>query len=105
MDNFKEREKAFEKKFAHDAEMQFRAEARRNRLVGQWAAGLLGMTEVEAQAYAQEVVKADFEEAGDGDVMRKLETDLGDRADRATIRAKMDELLAVARAQIMAEHS
>ena len=72
MTSFDDRETAFESKFAHDADMQFRAEARRNKLAGLWAAGLLGKSGDEAQAYAMEVVNADFEEAGIEDVVRKL---------------------------------
>ncbi|NAZ35239.1 DUF1476 domain-containing protein [Rubellimicrobium sp. CFH 75288] len=100
---FEEREHAFEAKFAHDAEMQFKAEARRNRLLGLWAAGLLGKSGEEAELYAREVIKADFEEAGEEDVFRKVKGDLGDRADEATIRSKMRELLAEAKSQIMTE--
>lgn len=100
MDSFKDRENAFENKFAHDEEMQFRAIARRNKLTGLWAAELLGKTGDEATAYAAEVVKADFEEAGHDDVVRKLASDLGDIADEATIRAKMEEMLTVAKAQL-----
>lgn len=103
MSSFDDRENAFENKFAHDAEMQFKAEARRNKLVGRWAAGLMGKSEDEAAAYAKEVVKADFEEAGHEDVYRKLAGDLGDKADEATIRAKMTELMAVAKAQLLDE--
>ena len=103
MSSFDDRENAFENKFAHDAEMQFKAEARRNKLVGLWAAGLMGKSEDEAAAYAKEVVKADFEEAGHEDVYRKLAGDLGDKADEATIRAKMTELMAVAKAQLLDE--
>jgi hypothetical protein len=103
MTTFNDREKAFENKFAHDEEMKFKAVARRNRLVGLWAAGLLGKTGDEAEAYAREVVRADFEEAGHGDVVRKLAGDLGERANETTIQTKMVELLAVAKQQIMAE--
>ena len=103
MDNFKDREKGFENKFAHDQELQFRATARRNRLVGHWAAELLGKTGDDVGAYAVEVVKADFEEAGDGDVVRKLRADLGHLADETTIRAKMAECMATAKAQLMSE--
>lgn len=98
-----DRENAFENKFAHDAEMQFKAEARRNKLVGLWAAELLGKTGDDAAAYATEVVKADFEEAGDEDVYRKLAGDLGDLATEETIRGKMQEFAAVAKEQIMTE--
>ncbi|HEU0221672.1 MAG TPA: DUF1476 domain-containing protein [Paracoccaceae bacterium] len=103
MTTFDEREKAFEKKYAHDAEMQFKAEARRNKLVGLWAAGLMGLAGDAATQYALEVVKADFKEAGEEDVYRKLAADLGDRADEKTIRGKMAEFKAVAKAQIMSE--
>lgn len=76
MTMFDDREKAFEAKFAHDAEKEFRITARRNRLVGLWAAERLGLTEAEAEAYAKSVVQADFEETGDEDVIRKLIGDL-----------------------------
>jgi hypothetical protein len=103
MTTFDDRENAFENKFAHDAEMQFKAEARRNKLLGLWAADLMGKSGDDAAAYAKEVVKADFEEAGDEDVYRKVSGDLGDKADEATIRTKMLELMAVAKDQIMNE--
>lgn len=103
MPTFDDRENAFENKFAHDAEMQFRAEARRNKLVGLWAAGLLGKSEDEAAAYAMTVVEADFEEAGIEDVVRKVAADLGDKASVDQIRAKMAEMLIVAKAQLMTE--
>ncbi|MEL6619216.1 MAG: DUF1476 domain-containing protein [Pseudomonadota bacterium] len=103
MSTFDDRENAFENKFAHDAEMQFKADARRNKLLGLWAAELLGKTGDEADAYAREVVKSDFEEAGDEDVYRKVSGDLGDKADEATIRTKMKALMAEAKAQIMQE--
>ena len=103
MSSFDDRENAFENKFAHDAQMQFKAEARRNKLVGLWAAELMGKSGDEADAYAKEVIKADFEEAGDDDVVRKVAADLGDKADEATIRAKMTEKLAEAKAQLIDE--
>nr|WP_325250456.1 DUF1476 domain-containing protein [Amylibacter sp.] len=103
MSTFDNREKAFENKFAHDAEMQFRAEARRNKLLGLWAAGLMGKTGDDAAAYAAEVVKSDFEEAGDEDVYRKVSGDLGAAADEATIRAQMEALKIQAKAEIMTE--
>ena len=103
MASFDDRADAFENKYAHDAEMQFKAEARRNKLLGLWAAGILGKTGDDAAAYAKEVVKADFEEAGDEDVFRKVAADLGDKADEATIRATMAELMAEAKAQLMEE--
>ena len=103
MTTFDDRENAFENKFAHDSEMQFRAEARRNKLAGLWAAGLLGKSGDEAAAYALEVVSADFEEAGNEDVVRKLAGDLGDKATADEIRAKLAELLPVAKSQLMTE--
>ncbi|HKL70844.1 DUF1476 domain-containing protein [Salibaculum sp.] len=104
MSTFDDRENAFENKFAHDAEMLFRAEARRNKLVGLWAADLLGKSGEAADEYAKEVVKSDFEEAGHEDVYRKLAGDLGDKADEATIRAKMAECMKEAKAQIATEN-
>ncbi|MDU9006820.1 DUF1476 domain-containing protein [Sedimentitalea todarodis] len=103
MSTFDERESAFENKFAHDEEMQFKAEARRNKLTGLWAAELLGKSGADADAYAKTVVIADFEEAGHEDVVRKLVADLGSKADADTIRAKMDEMMLVAKGQIMKE--
>lgn len=103
MTSFKEREKGFEGKFAHDQEMQFKAAARGSRLLGLWAAGLLGKTGEEASAYATEVVKADMAEAGHEDVIRKLAADLGTLADEATIRAKLAESQVLAKEQLLAE--
>jgi hypothetical protein len=103
MTTFDDRENAFEAKFAHDSEMQFRAEARRNKLVGLWAAGLMGKAGDAAAAYAMEVVSADFEEAGDEDVVRKVVADLAGKAS-ADDRARQDgELLPVAKAQLLSE--
>jgi len=100
---FDKREEGFEKKFAHDEELRFKAFARRNKLLGLWAAGVLGKTAAEAEAYAKEVVLADFEEAGDNDVMRKLVKDLdGKGVTEQQIRAKMTELLAQAVEQVQA---
>ena len=76
MTDFNDREKAAEAKFAHDEEMHFRVHARRNRLLGQWAAEQMGLSAVEGEAYAKSVVQADFEESGDEDVVRKLLGDL-----------------------------
>ena len=104
MSTFDDRKNSFESKFAHDATMQFKAEARRNRLLGMWAAEKLGRSGDEAAAYAKEVVRADFEEAGDEDVYRKVAGDLGERATEAEIRAKMAETMAEAKAQIAAEN-
>ena len=103
MTTFDEREYAFENKFAHDEEMKFKAAARANKLLGLWAAELLGKSGDDAAAYAAEVVKSDFEEAGHEDVFRKVAGDLGDKADEATIRAQMAELALVAKEQIMNE--
>ncbi len=106
MTTFDNREKAFENKFAHDAEMQFKAEARRNKLLGLWAAGLMGLDSDAAAAYAKEVIASDFEEAGDEDVYRKVSGDLaakGASVSEADLRKKMAELLAEAKSQIMTE--
>jgi hypothetical protein len=103
MTTFDDRENAFENKFAHDANMQFRAEARRNKLVGLWAAGLLGKSGDEAATYAMSVVSADFEEAGIEDVVRKVAADLDGKASADDIRAKMAEMLPVAKQQLMDE--
>ncbi|MDO5704600.1 MAG: DUF1476 domain-containing protein [Paracoccus sp. (in: a-proteobacteria)] len=103
MTTFDDRERAYETKFAHDANLRFKAEARRNRLLGEWAAGLLGKTGDEAQTYAMTVVTADFEEPGDEDVYRKVAADLDGKADERTIRTKMQELMDVARQQVVNE--
>ncbi|UJW73950.1 DUF1476 domain-containing protein [Rhizobium sp. SL42] len=101
MSGMSDREKAFENKFAHDQELRFKAEARRNKLIGLWAAGLLG--KADADAYAKEVVASDFEEAGDEDVLRKLRADLSAGGVSVTdeeLRAKMSEFLVLAVEQI-----
>ncbi|MFU8865648.1 MAG: DUF1476 domain-containing protein [Rhodobacterales bacterium] len=103
MTGFDDRARAFEAKFAHDADMTFKATARRNKLLGLWAADLLGKSEDEAAEYAREVIKSDFEEAGHEDVVRKVVGDLDGRADADAVRAKMDELLVVAKAQLLSE--
>lgn len=103
MTTFDDRESAFENKYAHDADMQFRAEARRNKLTGLWAAELLGKTGEDAAAYAREVVASDFDEAGIEDVVRKVAGDLGSKSSADAVRAKMLELLPVAKAQLMSE--
>ena len=103
MTTFDDRENAFEAKFAHDEEMQFKAVARRNKLLGLWAADLMGKSAEEADAYAKAVVIADFEEAGHEDVVRKVAADVGDLATADQIRAKMEELLIEAKAQVMSE--
>ena len=104
MTTFDDRERAFETKYARDEEMQFKITARRNRLLGGWAAELMGLTDVEAEAYAKEVVRADFEEAGDEDVIRKVLGDLtsaGVDIDDARIRAMLDEKQIEARRQLI----
>ena len=103
MTTFDDRKSAFETKFAHDEEMNFKVSARRNKLLGLWAADLLGKSGDDASAYATEVIKSDFEEPGDEDVYRKVAGDLGDAADEQTIRAKMREFLAEAKEQLMRE--
>lgn len=103
MTTFDDRKNAFETKYAQDAELQFKVEARRNKLAGLWAADILGKTGAAADAYALEVVSADFEEAGDEDVVRKLAADLTGKASTDEIRAKLAELLPVAKAQFHTE--
>lgn len=104
MTTFDERERAFETAFARDDEMQFRVVARRNRLLGEWAAALMGLTPEETDAYAKAVIQADFEEAGDEDVIRKLLGDLTSarvEMDEAQIRAMLGEKSIAARRQLM----
>jgi len=103
MTTFDDRQNAFEAKFAHDEEMNFKANARRNKLLGLWAAELLGKSADDADAYAREVIRSDFEEAGDEDVFRKVSGDLGNAADERTIRAKMREFLVEAKEQLLRE--
>ena len=105
MTTFDKREEGFEKQFAHDEELRFKANARRNKLLGLWAAEKLGLTGADAEAYAKEVVMADFEEAGDDDVFRKIRKDFdakGVAQSDQQIRTTMDELMAQAVAQIKA---
>lgn len=103
MTTFDDRERSYEAKFAMDADLRFKAEARRNRLLGEWAAGLLGKTGDDAKAYAMSVVTSDFEHPGDEDVLRKVAADLKGKADEATIREKMSELRSIARQQVANE--
>ncbi len=106
MTTFDERKDKFENKFAHDAELRFKAEARRNKLLGLWAAGLMGRSGAEAEAYAREVIVADLKEAGDGDVLAKLKADFaaaGIEQSEHQIRRHMDEMLAKAIEQIQNE--
>ena len=93
MSTFDEREKSFEKKFAHDEELQFKISARRNKYIGQWASQILGYNSDQEKEYIQSVIKADFAEAGDEDVFRKVKADLKDHnISDEEIRKKMDEL-------------
>lgn len=103
MTTFDDRQRSYEAKFARDAELNFKAEARRNRLLGEWAAGLLGKTGDDARSYALTVVSSDFEEPGEEDVFRKLTSDIGDQVDEGTLRAKMAEMRMIARQQILEE--
>ncbi|MDN2581331.1 DUF1476 domain-containing protein [Aquibium sp. ELW1220] len=103
MTNMNDRRDAFESKFAHDEELKFKATARRNKLLGLWAAEKLGKTGDAADAYAKEVIASDFEEAGDNDVFRKIRRDFdaaGVEQSDHQIRRTMDELLAVAAEQL-----
>lgn len=103
MTTFDKREEGFEKKFAHDEELLFKAYARRNKLLGLWAAEKLGISGAEADAYAKEVVQADFEEAGDGDVFRKVRKDLDAKKIAVSdqdIRRAMDDLMVQAVEQV-----
>ncbi len=106
MSSLDKRGSDFENKFAHDQELEFKAVARRNKLLGLWAADLMGLGADEAQAYAKEVVKSDFEEAGEEDVFRKVSADLEARgADKSEhqIRRTMQELMVKAREQVSTE--
>jgi hypothetical protein len=101
MSNFDDREKGFERKFALDQESEFKATARRNRMLGEWAANLMGLENV--ADYAKAVVKSDFEQPGDDDVLNKVLGDLkgaGLPTSEGEVRRKMDELLAIARGQV-----
>lgn len=105
MTTFDKREEGFERKFAHDEELRFKATARRNKLTGLWAAEMLGLSGSDADAYAKEVVMADFEEAGDEDVIRKIRTDFEAKnvaQGPDQIRRKLDELLSRAIEEIKA---
>lgn len=106
MTDFKDRQRGEEAKYAMDEETAFKIAARRNRLLGEWAAGLMELTPEEADAYKKAVVQADFEEAGDEDVIRKVLGDLtaaGSEVTEADIRAKLDECTVEARRQFMSE--
>ena len=106
MTNFNDRERAEEAKFAHDDEVHFRIQVRRNKLLGAWAAEKMGLSAVEAEAYAKAVVQADFEEAGDEDVIRKLLGDLtsaGVEIDDSAIRAALEAKAVEAKRSLMGE--
>ncbi len=106
MTTFDKREKVFEDKYKHDQDLQFKVEVRRNKLLGLWVAELLGLSGADADAYAKEVVRADFEEPGDADVIRKIQGDAEPKnldLSEHKIRKKMDELTVIAKEQIMTE--
>ncbi len=108
MTQFNDRERAFESKYAHDEEMKFRMVARRNRLLGEWAASKMGLSEAETQSYAKDVVRADFEEAGDGDVIRKVLGDLtaaGIETSETEIRETLDHKTVEAKRQLIEAQS
>jgi hypothetical protein len=105
MSSFNEREKGFEKKFTHDADLKFKAESRRNKMVAEWAAGLMGMTGAAVEDYVKAVRRADLAEKGDDDVLRKLAKDLADKGVKMAdteIRKKMNDFLAEAVSQVEA---
>ena len=104
MTTFEDRERDFEKRFQHDEELRFKANARRNKMLGLWAAEKLGLSGAEAAAYAKEVVLSDFEEPGDDDVLRKVLSDFetkGVAIEAAKIRHEMDRLMPLAKQEIM----
>lgn len=101
MTTFDDRERAYEAKFALDANLRFKAEGLRNRLLGEWAAGVLGKTGEVARIYSETVVTSDYSQPGEEDVFRKVARDLEGKVDPASVRAKMAELKAVALKQIV----
>ena len=106
MTTFNDREKSFEKKFERDQDLQFKVNARRNKLLGLWAAGVMGKAGADADAYAKDVVLADFEKPGDSDVVDKLVKDLaaaGKPTEAHTIRKQAERLLGEAKTQLMSE--
>ena len=103
MTTFDDRENAYENMFAHDAEMRFKAESRCNKLLALWAAGKMGRAEDKIDAYVTEVIKADFQEAGHDDVIRKVAGDLGDLSSEDEVRAKRAEFLLAAQKQVAEE--
>ena len=106
MSQFDEREKAAESQFSHNKELEFKATARRNKLLGHWAAGLMGMEGEAVDAYARQVIESDFEETGDEDVYRKIKGDLDEKGVNQSehqIRRQMEDLMATALEQVRAE--
>jgi len=106
MTTFQDREKAFEDKYKHDQDLRFRVEVRRSKLLGLWAASQLGRVGPDAEAYAKEVVSADFDEPGDADLVRKVMKDFAEAGvdiSEHRLRKKMDELLEEAKQQVMSE--
>ena len=106
MTTFDDRENAFEKQFEHDQELQFKANARKNKLLGLWAAGLMGKTGADAESYSRQIVMADFEKPGEHDVIHTLMHDLaaaGKPTEEHTIRKQSERLLVEARRQVMGE--
>ena len=101
MNNFNDREKAFEKKFANDQEAEFKISAKRNKLLGAWVADILSLNEEQKKNYVVEIIKADFQEAGDEDVFRKIKKDLeGKNIQDTEIRQKMSEFLEAAKKEV-----
>ncbi|MEX1147485.1 MAG: DUF1476 domain-containing protein [Sphingomonadales bacterium] len=106
MSQFDDRKKGFEAKFVHDQELSFKANARRNKMLGLWAAEKMGLSDAEAEQYARDVIKADFEEAGDEDVFRKIRRDFdakGITLSDHQIRREMEDKMTIARDQLMSE--
>ncbi len=103
MTTFDDRENAYEAKFAHDEEMNFKVQARANKMLAEWAAEMLGKTGEALEGYIRDVIAADFKEAGDEDVIGKVADDLGDKSDIETVRAKRAECVANAKAEVMDE--
>ena len=100
MTTFDKREEGFEKQFAHDEELRFKAMSRRNKMLGLWAAGVLGKTGADAEAYAKSVLLAEFDEGGEEAIVRKLLKDLAGKADESQVRTQMKTLLAQAVEQV-----
>ena len=103
MTTFDERENAYEAKYAHDEAMNFKVQARANKMLAQWAAGILGKSGAALEGYIREVIASDFKEAGDEDVIGKVAADLGAESDMDTVRAKRAEFVAAAKAEVIAD--